>query len=136
MLDLPDGFNQSAQCQNPAFDFIEFRDRKSATMKIGYWSWNKPGSELPDEVAFSFKNILAKPPHDLIDEEIDEIAQVIPGGVYGHGGEIDNVRLRTERVGGRNVLVMINSWDGKDINAYGIFVPSNKDHKFCEHIHF
>ncbi|MCA9800905.1 MAG: hypothetical protein KC777_02910 [Cyanobacteria bacterium HKST-UBA02] len=135
-LELPPGFARSGGMSVPSFEFDEYQSPASNTMKIGYWNWAKPGSELPDEVADGFKKILSEKPHDLTQEEIDIAARVVPGGVYGHAGQIENIRLRTEAVGGKNVLVMINSWVGEDRTAYGIFAPVGEDCRYREHIHF
>jgi len=135
-LELPPGFARSGGMSVPSFEFDEYQSPASNTMKIGYWNWAKPGSELPDEVAAGFKAILSEKPHDLNQEEIDIVARVVPGGVYGHAGQIENIRLRTEEVGGKKVLVMINSWVGEDRTAYGIFAPVGDDCRYREHIHF
>ncbi len=133
---LPGGFHKVKDSNQAVFDVKEFQAATSPTMKIAYWNWNKPGSAFPPEVSTSFQNVLSQKPHKLDQHEIDSVAQVFPAGLYGYNGNFDILDIRTERLDGRNVLIMENQWRDQDRRSYGIFFPADKSASQVEHLHF
>ncbi|MBZ0187898.1 MAG: hypothetical protein K8F91_16750 [Candidatus Obscuribacterales bacterium] len=131
-LDLPDSWKERELAQNElkTFELREFSPSGEEEVKLCFYY---RGRQVSEGSGLAFLEILKRPPHLLMKQEIESIVEILEEIAFPES--FAPLGIKTEKLNQKMVLIVDGRWRAQSWDTHALYIPADKHARVVQQVY-